>query len=247
MREKYDYFFSYSRKINYITLKLIKVLDGYSIRIWVDRTDVSLGCNIYTNIDNVLKDVRNWMGAIVIFDKTYFQKDWCLKELNSFINNEVPILPILHGITKDEIPPEYKVLKKLNYLRYNNEDDIKPIINGILLSHINNYKYRCHTINIHLDIINALMQRILYKKANVYHAIIDYSNLAKCLQIQLKQCRFMIDAFDKTLFSIIEDKVSDVYKDVTLSRNDYILARKALICLLKRFNIISNIVDNSEN
>lgn len=41
--------------------------------------------------------------------------------------------------------------------------------------------------------------------------------------------------------------MKDLFKIGTLDRHDYLLAKYALSCLLERFNIVSNVFDNSKN
>ena len=72
--KKYNYFFSYSRDIyDEIASLLIKNIEEYSLRLWVDKTDVLLGSNINLSIHKVLEDVKTWNGAIVLLDKSYFK------------------------------------------------------------------------------------------------------------------------------------------------------------------------------
>lgn len=132
---EYDFFLSYSRNIDLLILDdLVEQLDLYGIKVWYDRKEVVLGSNIYDDFDILLKKIHTWKGAIIFFDHTYLQKEWCQKELSSILSGNIHLLPILYEITKEEIGKMNPDLLKFNYHTYRN--DIEQVINKILLFYV---------------------------------------------------------------------------------------------------------------
>ena len=75
---------------------------GYNV--WFDELTLTLGDSLRRKIDDGLANSR---FGIVVLSKYFFQKDWPQKELDGLVARERDgkkiILPIWHGVTKEEV------------------------------------------------------------------------------------------------------------------------------------------------
>lgn len=130
--KKYDFFISYSRDMDLTIIEqLIFYLSEYNINIWYDRNEIILGSNIYTEFEYLLNEISNWKGCIVFFDKTYLFKEWCMKELNTILNKNLYLLPILYNINKSFLSEKDSRLTKYNYHTINKTNMI-TLVNKII-------------------------------------------------------------------------------------------------------------------
>lgn len=232
---EYDFFFSYSRETVEIANKLICNLEEYGIRIWYDRTDVVLGCNIRESLYSILNGVKEsaWIGVIVMLDKSYFSKEWCLLELDFALRNKLKIFPILCGISKEDIPKKYAILKTINMVTIPPDNDLEYCINKILYVVIkyNEFTYR--------SILNSTLLECL---------LIAYN---KALTVSFEKCicadniAYYIETTETTrlhyneqqLINLIHKKVKNLYKYSKLSYFDIKIICFATNKLLNIFRI----------
>ena len=234
---RFDYFFSYSRDIyNEVAEEIITSLEYYGIKLWVDKTDVILGNNIYDALYKVLSRVRKSEGAIVLIDQSFFTKEWCLMELNYFIDNNITFLPILYRIDKARIPSEFSVIRQLNLVTINSYEDIPMAINKVLDSMLSRIKITQVESRIKSDILEVLTRDYLNEENNSVMAIIKADNIALCMRklLELGQYKFIRD--DYILFKVIHNKTLSVYQRGHIDRHDVKLVKLSVNKLLNKFN-----------
>lgn len=245
---KYDYFFSYSRDIySSIALELISSLENYKFRIWVDKTDVLLGNDIYLNINDVLNKTKLWKGAIVLIDESYLKKEWCLIELNYFLNNNVDILPVLYHLSKVDIPKEYQLLKSFNLARLDSVDDIPIITNRIIDAFLSKVSVSSRNIkSLNSKVLETLIQDLYYNPTQKEIEVIKIDNIILCIKALLQNENYNLKPIENSLFQIVHNKKNELFITGKLNRHDVILVRKSLDVILKRFYVFPDIFDDSE-
>lgn len=129
---EYDLFLSYSRYSYEIATKISHKLEEYGLLVWFDRTDVILGSDIYINLQKVLIAAKEWLGIVLLMDKTYFDKEWCIKEMELSIQNGLHMYPLLNGMEKSDIPEKYSFLRSYNMVTLRCENDIEYAVNKLL-------------------------------------------------------------------------------------------------------------------
>ncbi|MGX7048753.1 toll/interleukin-1 receptor domain-containing protein [Pseudolactococcus piscium] len=159
---KNDFFLSYSRDSYLeVTESMISYLETKGFNIWVDRYDVPFGVDVYDNIKKVITDAKEWNGAIILFDPTYFSKNWCILELDELILNNISILPILWKIKKEDFPESYRNILKTNYAKtIYSIDDLPEIINAITLFYVKTPKYLPKLNGQSIDILKDMMYQV---------------------------------------------------------------------------------------
>ena len=83
---------------------LARALQQHGIQVWLDKDQLLAGDRLK---DRLTKGVSKSRYGIVIFSKHYFQKKWPQEELAALLSrenrSETAIIPILHGVTMDDI------------------------------------------------------------------------------------------------------------------------------------------------
>lgn len=196
----YDLFVSYSRNIDLkIIEKLIFDLNEYNIEVWYDRNEIILGSDIYIEFDTLLREIKNWKGCIVFFDKSYFFKEWCMKELDAILSNNIHMLPILYDVSKDYL---FKIDKRL--MRYNfftlNQSNNSLLVNKILDVIINKSNISKITI-LPCEIWNILYHDYILTSNNIGLKIIKADTLATYIR-----CKYKLNYEQLRLLNIIKIK-----------------------------------------
>jgi len=78
-------------------------LRAIGVSVWFDEYELKLGDSLRRRIEDGLKNSRH---GLVLLSQSFFKKDWPQKELDALYSLETSsrrILPILHGITHDEL------------------------------------------------------------------------------------------------------------------------------------------------
>ncbi len=187
--------------------KIANELEKYGLFVWFDRTDVILGSEIYNNLLNTLNAAQNWLGVILLFDETYFYKEWCVQELESSLNNKLTLFPILYGIEKSTIPLKYSFLKTINMVTIRKQDDFGYTINKILNALIVNLPME--TINLHSEIYQSLIGSYNRLTRAESEKVICADNIARFLECSLL---YELDHFDSFLVKVIHNKCSMLFK-----------------------------------
>ena len=236
---KYDFFISYSRDIyEDIVEPIIDFLDNLGFLIWIDKTEVSLGTDIYANLLAILNKVPHWQSAIVFIDSSYVNKEWCNIEFDFLMQNKVNCYPILYKLNKENLNGKFTALKQYNLATIRSQKDINITIDKILMAYLKNLK-----IDKNMK-ISIQTSPLLYSMINYYRAI----NLTFEEKVILAEiiCKIIFNSnsddllnihYIKVIRSIINYKVEQLYTRGECSRYDYIITCRAIDCLLNNFNL----------
>lgn len=206
--KSYNFFISYSRDSNIELLEtLINRLETLGFEIWYDKYDVVMGKNIYSGLENILEESKKWDGAILVLDKSYFEKNWCKYELEYFLNNSIPIYPILYLMNKEEIISDYNILKSLNLCRIKDEKGIDYAINKIIWKYLNNFN-ASNVKDFKIEDSNSLLKKLIYDfknniNNNCYSKIFICDSIALCIQYSFYIKEIHLPKNVKILISII--------------------------------------------
>lgn len=239
---KFDFFISYSRDSNiYIIEQLINILEKIGFTIWYDKYKVILGENIYIQLDEILNDCQNSNGAILFLDPSYFEKEWCLFELDYLINHNIKLYPIIYSISKNEIPTRYSKLKNLNLCKISDERDINNSIDKIIRKYITNIENSI--VNINFKIENNILKTLVYEFKNNVNFNSDYDklflcdNISLCIEYSLYNNKFLISEQLKILLSIIHNYKFNCILNDDLNMLKLEIVTKSTELLLKVFNL----------
>lgn len=235
----YNFFFSYSRSINNdIIEQYITSLEDYGFKFWYDKIDVVLGKNINDELYKVLAACEHWSGMILFMDNSYFNKEWCTKELEYALGNNITVYPILIGISKQDIPGKYEVLKNHNLCTVRIKDDIQYAIQKTLFLFLS-------TINVPIEktldvkqypTLNQLVTDFKNANQQTSHILFICDNIALCLRYILIEKNSIIDETIKILYSVIHLTTKRYYIDGEVSRFQIRIVVKATKLLLKICN-----------
>lgn len=176
----YDFFLSYSRdSYEGVTKLILSSLENLGFNIWIDRFDVNLGVDIYQNIKNIMDSAKSWKGAIVVFDSSYFEKKWCLWELDMLIEREISIYPVLWNIKKSDFPKKYKTILEKNYGKtIIDTADLDSILTSIMFLFISDWNFLpslAEDNKLLHDIINNILRVTEpFKKMMLLSILIEY-------------------------------------------------------------------------
>lgn len=181
----YDYFLSYSRDLPPNNVEeLVLSCEKYNIKIWRDVDYITAGSKVKSTFQDVLEQSFDSYGAIIIIDKTYLDKVWCLNELHFFVENGIDIYPFCFNCPLSYVLEKEPCLKVYNICVLNNFDtkNYHYIITNIILEYmihecikdINIYQLRKQD-----DILFELYQDFLTgNKLNAIiakgHAVVDW-------------------------------------------------------------------------
>lgn len=119
-RKQFDLFLSHANadKLSYVD-DLYKTLSLLKINIFYDKEELSWGDNWK---DRILEGTEKSEFAIIVISKGFFGREWTEKELNEFLQrqNETGqkiILPLLYGITYDDVKANYPELEFIQSLK----------------------------------------------------------------------------------------------------------------------------------
>lgn len=217
----YNFFISYSRNADKETIEqYIAILEYYGFKVWYDKVDVVLSKNINSELYNTLSLCKMWDGMILFLDKTYFRKEWCLKELEYALNNNIIIYPILLNITKKDIPQKYKELNELNLCTIKSSDDINYAIYKTLTLFLNT---KTNTIvktrnSFQNNILKHLILDFENKNQQTNEIIFVCDNIALCLKYLILDKYKALDENTKILYNIIHLMTKCYYLQENISR-----------------------------
>lgn len=102
---KYDVFISHaSEDKNEVVRPLAHALQKRGLRVWYDEFELIIGDSLRQKID---KGLANSLFGIVVLSRHFIKKGWTNYELDGIItksiNGQQVVLPIWHGITKQEV------------------------------------------------------------------------------------------------------------------------------------------------
>lgn len=83
---------------------LVEALKARDLRVWYDRTILTIGDSLRRKIDEGLAKSR---FGIVVLSRAFFGKGWPERELDGLVQKEIAgqkvILPVWHGVTHEEV------------------------------------------------------------------------------------------------------------------------------------------------
>lgn len=122
--KKYDVFISYASEDKDSFVRTLAVeLERYSIRVWYDEFTMKLGDSLTKLIDAGLQSCRY---GVIVLSKHFLEKNWPDYEYRSLlsrqVNGENVILPLLYGISVDDVRAYSLYLADIKSLSVGNED-----------------------------------------------------------------------------------------------------------------------------
>lgn len=127
---EFDVFISYASEDREFVRGLAEELRDHGIRVWYDEFALQVGDSLAGKIDEGL--ARSQFGVVVVSDD-FLKKKWPQKELNTLLSLHVAeratILPVLHGLTFEELQTRKPMLADL--LALNSNRGIAPILGAI--------------------------------------------------------------------------------------------------------------------
>ncbi|MCH8950668.1 MAG: toll/interleukin-1 receptor domain-containing protein [Proteobacteria bacterium] len=111
-RHAFDLFVSYASEDRSIVEELVGVLEKRNLKVWWDKGQITLGDRLSAKIDEGLRSSRY---GVVIISHSFIAKNWPENELRSMINRSISkdekvILPVLVGLTHDQIAAHYPLI-----------------------------------------------------------------------------------------------------------------------------------------
>lgn len=122
--KKYDVFISYASEDKDSFVRALAVeLERYSIRVWYDEFTMKLGDSLTKLIDTGLQSCRY---GVIVLSKHFLEKNWPDYEYRSLlsrqVNGENVILPLLYGISVDDVRAYSLYLADIKSLSVGKED-----------------------------------------------------------------------------------------------------------------------------
>lgn len=117
--KEYDVFISHANrdKVSYVD-ELYLALRKLGIRIFYDSEEISWGDN-WKQV--ILDGTEKSEFAIIVISENFFGREWTERELSEFLqrqnsSHQKIILPLLYGITKDNLLSQYPSLEEIQYI-----------------------------------------------------------------------------------------------------------------------------------
>lgn len=112
----YDIFVSHASKDKEpIVKELVKELRTLHCDVWIDENNILCGDNI---LDEIEIGIKNSLCVVLILTEHFFRSNWTSLELGLSLekNNEAIVIPMLSGITTEEIAKKFPFLLNTKYL-----------------------------------------------------------------------------------------------------------------------------------
>lgn len=145
--DSYDVFISHANtdKVAYIN-KLYKEISKLGLKVFYDSKSIEWGDNWKNRI---LDATSHSHFAIIVISKNFFGRTWTEKELSEFLHrqnktNQKIVLPILYGVTSEEMNTQYPFLEDIQYIDTNNysQKDIAILFANQYIKHQKTIKYK---------------------------------------------------------------------------------------------------------
>lgn len=124
LEKKYDVFISHAGEDKDSFVRALAVeLERYSVRVWYDEFTMKLGDSLTRAIDAGLQSCRY---GVIVLSKHFLEKNWPDYEyrslLSSQVNGENVILPLLYGVSVDDVRSYSLFLSDIKSLSVGKED-----------------------------------------------------------------------------------------------------------------------------
>lgn len=117
--KKYDVFISHANndKEDYVE-KLYDTVKKLGINVFYDKEVLTWG-DKWKQV--ILEGTTDSEFAVIVISKNFFGREWTEKELNEFLTQQNEsgqkiVLPLLHGITRQELIAHYPELEEIQYI-----------------------------------------------------------------------------------------------------------------------------------
>ena len=181
-----------------------------------------------------MKQCENWNGMILFIDDTYLKKEWCIRELDYAIENNIKLFPILFKITKDDIPDRYEILKELNLCTIRRDSDIDYALSKVIYRYLDEYsvtkKEKDYVQN--NPILKQLVYEFLMKNQNCSSILFMCDNIAVCINYLINEENELWDSNEKIIYNIVHLIVKNYYIQGTVDRFRKRIAIKAVNILI---------------
>jgi len=129
---RWDVFISHASEDKVgVAVPLAVSLQQHGLKVWLDRTELSLGDSLRSKIDQGLSQSRY---GIVILSKAFFAKHWPLRELNGLVSRETEankvVLPVWHGVDHGYISQYSAILA--DKLAVSTDDGLDKVVSAII-------------------------------------------------------------------------------------------------------------------
>lgn len=240
MNSNFDFFISYSKTIyTDVVQDLVSQIKSYGICVWIDQLEVHLGDQIKRNLYHVLENFASYdYGVLLILDKSYFKKSWCLKELNYVIQHNISFFPVLYKIEKVDIPEQYSVLRNYNMVTIRNTDtDTDYAINKIMDVYIQRKEFQYQRKELKSKIFYSLITTYSESDKTNTMILILADNIALYIKIWYKKEQSIMDRYTQVLINIIHSKLLNFYSGKTITEYDMQLVCNSVEKLIKMYSI----------
>lgn len=242
--QQYDFFVSYSKNIyNDFVKDFVNAIKTYGINIWIDQVNVHLGDEILSNLFSILDSFKKaYYGVIIIFDSSFFQKKWCIKELDFIVQNKISFFPILFHMEKADIPEKFNFLRNYNMVTIRNEKkDIENAVNRILDIYI--WKNSCQKMCIDTIIFETLIRNYCDTDKTNGLVVLSADNIGLYINIWHKNKHLVMDKYTNALITIIHSKLLSYYNCSYINNYDISLVCNATDKLIGMYgsNYFTNI------
>ena len=117
--KEYDLFISHANKDkNTFVNELYLTINKLGIKIFYDKETISWGDNWK---EKILEGTARSEFAIIVISNNFFGREWTERELSEFLqrqnsSHQKIILPLLYGITKEDLLVKYPSLEEIQYI-----------------------------------------------------------------------------------------------------------------------------------
>jgi len=231
-KKKWDVFISHaSEDKDDIAEKIVNLLEYFGIKVWYDKSILSVGDNLSKSIDIGLTNSRY---GIIILSENFIKKGWTEYEFRALLNREVGkkkvILPIWHKIDKETIEKYSPFLLEKYAL-----DSTKQKLGKIVIELI-----RVIKPNIYKNIERELLWRKIKKNAKTGYvklselkeSEIRHEKLPKGLMLRITNLYYSIFI----ILGLDLQKMIDSFKRDLHPNDEIIIWELINLCLQKYFN-----------
>lgn len=226
--------------------ELVFSCEKYNIKIWRDVDYITAGSKVKSTFQDILEQSFDSYGAIIIIDRTYLDKAWCLNELHFFVKNEIHIYPFCLNCPLSYVLDKEPCLKEYNLCTINNFDinNYHYIITNIVLEYmieksvkdVNIYqliKQDDILFELYRDFLTGNISNAIIAKG---HALADWIiyKMFMCSENEIGVCNISKDAFLKSneypnMFRITIAYIDISYKMVISTGK--VLSHQEIICI----------------
>lgn len=188
-KQKFNFFISHSKETKAtMAIPIAQALSNIGFCVWLDRKELSVGEQIYVNIQTAIEDTQY---CVAIIDNAFLERAWTLEEIRSFYDKgDYNIIPIYVNLEKELVYEKIPWMEGLAFEKINsnifNIDEHIDIICRILsrfysdnstydfrdiFSDISQYNFSCK------DTLMTLIQNGEYYSTDYRIAIIELCNI----------------------------------------------------------------------